>query len=321
MWGLREYNRCMLGNDQPDKPGCINFNGDTTFPRRLGLGGVTVSPTNATFLKGATFNAEMHIATAEVRASLTSPVASLSVHVILDPKENVVLTTITTHPPTEVSITNWVLPLDASMQLPCKPTDNPTVPGCLDGKVGSGVLPNRVLWSQRQPLGNSSSKPISMVLASYTEQVNGQRCNKTSTTSVVCTFMLTTDPLQLTTAVKSNLDLCPGHDKKPGFVCNVDPLNATAAQAVSASGTAIIRDNKEWWFAYWNSSSVQIPGDSVLERFFFAHSYLIGSASRAGKVAAGLWGPWVHSDSPAWAGDFTLVRFTCALVHTSLIRP
>ena len=44
----------------------------------------------------------------------------------------------------------------------------------------------------------------------------------------------------------------------------------------------------------------------MLERFYYGTSYMIGSASRKGKMAAGLWGPWVHCDTPGWEGDFTI---------------
>ena len=35
------------------------------------------------------------------------------------------------------------------------------------------------------------------------------------------------------------------------------------------------------WGHYWNSTSVEIPADATLERFYYAHSYLIGSGGRA----------------------------------------
>jgi len=119
----------MLGNNQKDKPGCVSFDSDTTFPRRLGLGGLTIAPKNATALAGAAFSAEMHIATAEVTARLTSATASLSVHVVLAPHENIALTTVKADPPMEVAVTSWALPLDAGMKQPCEPTDDPSVPG------------------------------------------------------------------------------------------------------------------------------------------------------------------------------------------------
>jgi hypothetical protein len=308
MWGLREYNRCMLGYNQSAKPGCVNFESDTTFPRRLGLGGLTFAPTNATILAGATFSAEMHIAVAEVRARLASPTASLTVHVVLAPDENIALTTVTAEPPMEVTVTSWARPLGADLPQPCHPSDDPSVPGCLDGSVNAGVSGEAVFWSQRQPLGKSSSKPISIAMANVITGAASQKCTQTTESAAACVVHVGASPLQVTTVVKSNLDLCPGHDQ-PGSACDIDPLNASVSRATSASTStaAIEAANQQWWAAFWNASYVELPGDARLERFYYAHSYLIGSASREGKVAAGLWGPWVHMDSPGWAGDYTLV--------------
>jgi hypothetical protein len=156
--------------------------------------------------------------------------------------------------------------------------------------------------SQQEEGGNSSggggtrAKPL--------------RCELISTSASACTYQVGPSGLQIATSVLSNLDLCPGHDDHPAgkqtAVCDVDPVNASITRAASVSPAAIVRANSAWWFRYWNTTSVSIPGDVMLERFYFAHSYLIGAASRAGRVAAGLWGPWVHDDSPAWGGDFTL---------------
>ena len=329
MWGLREYNRCMHEtNSRLNKPGCVHFDSDSTFPRRLGLGGLTISPdaNHSTALTASLFSAEMHIATAEVRAALTLPTtgasgASLRLHVVLAPDENTVLTTVTAEPPMTVTITSWVLPLgplvspafsrlDSSMKQPCTPSTDPSVPGCLDGSVGAGVGAGRdgsVFWSQRQPLSAlSSTKPINIAMASTVVQQQPLRCELVSTSAAACTYQVGPSGLQIATSVLSNLDLCPGHDRPGSPACAVDPLNASVARAASVSPAAILRANSAWWYDYWNATSVAIPGDSVLERFYYAHSYLIGSASRAGRVAAGLWGPWVHDDSPAWGGDFTL---------------
>ena len=43
-----------------------------------------------------------------------------------------------------------------------------------------------------------------------------------------------------------------------------------------------------------------------LERLWYCANYLMGMASRSGRTAPGLWGPWVSTDTPAWAGGYTL---------------
>ena len=371
MWGLRDYNRsrCTFNGSSStniSREECVRFQGSTTFPRRLGIGGITVSPSNRSALVGATFTAEMHVATAEVRASLVVspggqgvPPAHLTVHVVLDPDENVAVTTITSNPPMEITITTWALPLGSSLPQPCTPTDDPSVPGCLDGTVAAGVDGETgVFWSQRQPLSaKSSRKPISIAMASAVlpRAVDrgggaGARTSKTSVKKCVapastggaaagaaCVVAVAgtrgSSPLQIATVLMSNLDLCPDHDTATTFVgsppspspspststsgapprartprtpCTIDPLNAARARVATVSAAAVAAANKRWWEVFWNTTFVEIPADPTLEQFYYAHSYLIGSASRAGKVAAGLWGPWVHGDSPEWAGDFTL---------------
>ena len=47
-------------------------------------------------------------------------------------------------------------------------------------------------------------------------------------------------------------------------------------------------------------------GDPLIERYYYSSQYMIASASRAGKVAPGLYGNWVTTDHPSWNGDYTL---------------
>ena len=63
--------------------------------------------------------------------------------------------------------------------------------------------------------------------------------------------------------------------------------------------------HREWWRSYWSQSFVNI-GDPILEKFYYASQYITASASRTGKVAPGLYGPWVTTDHPSWNGDYTL---------------
>ena len=62
---------------------------------------------------------------------------------------------------------------------------------------------------------------------------------------------------------------------------------------------------RDWWKNFWAESFVEI-GDKVLEKFYYMSQYLIASAARTGKVAPGLYGPWMTVDTPYWNGDYTL---------------
>ena len=62
---------------------------------------------------------------------------------------------------------------------------------------------------------------------------------------------------------------------------------------------------RDWWKNFWSESFVEI-GDKVIEKFYYMSHYIIASAARTGKVAPGLYGPWVTVDTPNWNGDYTL---------------
>ncbi len=63
--------------------------------------------------------------------------------------------------------------------------------------------------------------------------------------------------------------------------------------------------HRQWWAGFWSRSFLEIP-DQVIEQRWYAALYVMGSCSRAGKVAPGLWGNWITTDHPNWHGDFHL---------------
>ena len=87
-------------------------------------------------------------------------------------------------------------------------------------------------------------------------------------------------------------------------------LAANAAVANDQSGGAAAKvkaDAARFWAQFWARSSVSLgPKWGEAERYWYASQYLIAMASRAGRIAPGLWGPWVTTDSPAWCGGYTL---------------
>ena len=63
--------------------------------------------------------------------------------------------------------------------------------------------------------------------------------------------------------------------------------------------------HQKWWAEFWARSFIEIP-DQEIEKRWYAALYVMGSCSRAGKVAPGLWGNWITTDRPNWHGDFHL---------------
>jgi hypothetical protein len=81
---------------------------------------------------------------------------------------------------------------------------------------------------------------------------------------------------------------------------------ATAA-SVSKQVAAEQHATLHWWDAYWNASSIDLgPKYRQLEQFYYGLQYTVGAASRAGRMAPGLWGPWITTDGAGWNGDYTI---------------
>jgi hypothetical protein len=87
-----------------------------------------------------------------------------------------------------------------------------------------------------------------------------------------------------------------------------DPLAATKSRVAGlqvADSEALAARHQAWWLQFWSRSFIEIP-DKEIEKRWYAAQYVMGSCSRASKVAPGLWGNWITTDRPAWHGDFHL---------------
>jgi len=81
----------------------------------------------------------------------------------------------------------------------------------------------------------------------------------------------------------------------------------SVAQSMASSLTAgslsrLRAAHENWWRSYWSRSFVQIP-DQAVEKSWYGSLYLLGSVSRAGKYAPGLWGNWI-TGAMNWNGDY-----------------
>ena len=65
------------------------------------------------------------------------------------------------------------------------------------------------------------------------------------------------------------------------------------------------KKHREWWNDFWNLSSVNIH-DKELEKYYYQSQYILACATRKGKAAPGIWGPFITTDDMAWGGDYHL---------------
>ena len=99
------------------------------------------------------------------------------------------------------------------------------------------------------------------------------------------------------TAILSDLDT---KGKNP-----LESAKALVASLTSEQIAAQTAAHRQWWNDYWSRSFIEIP-DKTIEQCWYASWYIMGSCSRAGKVAPGLWGNWLTVNDPMWHGDFHL---------------
>lgn len=78
-----------------------------------------------------------------------------------------------------------------------------------------------------------------------------------------------------------------------------------AAGLDEAGIEALRKAHAEWWRGFWGRSFVEI-GDKALEQRYYLSHYVMASCSRDPKFPPGLFGTWVTTDSPGWAGDYHL---------------
>lgn len=84
------------------------------------------------------------------------------------------------------------------------------------------------------------------------------------------------------------------------YQSSADSLVGNLAQTDVNSHNAA---HRSWWQSYWSQSYVEIP-DKTVEKSWYGSLYLLGSVSRAGKYAPGLWGNWITQSSMNWNGDY-----------------
>lgn len=64
----------------------------------------------------------------------------------------------------------------------------------------------------------------------------------------------------------------------------------------------------EWWKNFWCASYIDFGTEddelNSIQKYYYGAQYLLGSTSRKGKVAPGLYGNWHTTDAPRWMSDY-----------------
>lgn len=94
---------------------------------------------------------------------------------------------------------------------------------------------------------------------------------------------------------------CTNHDS----VEYLSDAIACAEKSSNDSLDSLRMDHERWWSDFWSKSAIEI-GDELLEQFWYGSHYIMACCSRNNAFPPGLFGNWITTDNPAWAGDYHL---------------
>ena len=77
-----------------------------------------------------------------------------------------------------------------------------------------------------------------------------------------------------------------------------------------ATVTDLNNARKEWWKDFWRASYIDFGTDdeklNKVQKYYYGAQYLLGSASKEGELAPGLYGVWHTTDRASWSSDYHL---------------
>ena len=88
---------------------------------------------------------------------------------------------------------------------------------------------------------------------------------------------------------------------------DADPFTRARAildEAESAGLDELRREHRDHWHHFWQRSFVQLPENRFLTQHWFVNQYHLACCWREGRIAPGMFGPWIWQDFPKWGNDY-----------------
>ncbi|WP_370127283.1 discoidin domain-containing protein [Streptacidiphilus sp. EB103A] len=225
------------------------------------------------------FHEVQRILDARITTSVVMDHTTLSLDTWLSAQHNVLVTSVTSHgsAPVELEASTWAGAVVANSRY--------------SNSAGAG---GGVAWARRSTAPGSSWVSTA-ALATRVLGADSVQSPTVSGATARIVFTLRPGRTALIVTAVTGGGQNPA-DPQPAAVSQVSAQNAGSLARMEA-------EHVQWWKTYWTQSSIDI-GNAVLEKYYYAAQYFIGSASRAGKVAPALYGIWVTTDSPQFSGDY-----------------
>jgi len=245
----------------------------------LSLGSLTISSPTASPNPGPAYQMTQDILGAEVRSTVQLGGATVTMRSYTADSDNTFVTELSS-PSGSPSVT-----LNVALGLP-GPDSHTNYPTTVSGSGGTIVATrhnNLKGGSDFQSEAAIAVRPVGVGFAS----------TKTSGSTVTGTFSLGGgSTVQLATVFRSDARQGSGGP-------SASTLAGRATSAVNALSNAdvanLLSGHRDFWKNYWLKAFIQ-TNDATMNAYWYGALYAMGSASRPGKVLAGMNGPWVISD-------------------------
>ena len=233
-------------------------------------------------LQGATYHQEEDLARAEVRGTFANADISLHTCSWVDANTNLVVISLRSEgtTPLILSVRQTAGARDA---VPAQLLDNGRSLNIVEAQMGT-------CWFTRK----ADALPGRSREVAVVTRILGAAVRADGEGGLLATLQ-PGETIAVVSAVLSDLDAPAFTDAARQLVAALQPGDLVALSA----------RHRQWWADFWSRSFIEIP-DQEIEKRWYAALYVLGSCSRAGKVAPGLWGNWITTDHPNWHGDFHL---------------
>ncbi|MGC7136689.1 discoidin domain-containing protein [Listeria ivanovii] len=263
------------------------------------------------------FQEKMDIAKAEINTEMTIGSAPVSINNWLSAENNIMVTTVESKAKTDqaIEINPWAKNTVA-YQTPAN-GDN-TKASKPETTTKSGVSGD-VTWVSRRsninddivtPKGKTKQEKYQAGFMSEfaiaTKILGGKgSVDAEDNTGKIYTVLPAGKKITIVSAINTvgdqKIDAPNGKDGKAvqGAVKSLESFNTETSIAKERQKTL------DWWKNYYLQSYVD-TGNTKLNKTYYGSQYIFGSATRAGKTAPGLYGPWITTDQANWQGDYHL---------------
>jgi hypothetical protein len=248
-------------------------------PAILSAGNLTISSPKASSNPGPAYGMTQDILDAEVRSTVQLGGVTVSMRSYTADSDNDFITELSS-PAGSPSVT-----LDVALALP-GPDSHTTYPTTVAATGGT------IVATRHNNLKGSSDFQSEVAIA---VRPVGTGFASTSTSGSTATGTLTLaggSTVELATVFRSDARQGSGGP-------SASALAGKATSAIDGLSTAdvatLLAAHRQWWKNFWLQSYVQ-TNDPTMNAYWYGALYAMGSASRPGKVLAGMNGPWVIDD-------------------------